>query len=169
MKYLYFSGFCLENESEIFDKYIIQNELTASAFSYGCQQLVQSVLNSTKRLDTIQLFSPSFFNDKDDKYKRMQLIYFQKDSNNYCSEFLKNCGFSKDSINKYFKMGKVDELKDLLYYHWDEEKLQTIVDMGIKIEIYLGDKDKIVNTSQSINFFKQYGEVYLIKGAGHIL
>ena len=31
----YFSGFSLENEEELFSKYIIENDFTISGFSYG--------------------------------------------------------------------------------------------------------------------------------------
>jgi len=77
---LYFSGFSLVNEKELFEDYIIENDFTVSGFSYGAQKACEYVLNTNNRIDLLQLFSPSYFNDKDIKYKRMQLIYFKKNS-----------------------------------------------------------------------------------------
>ncbi|MEA3354672.1 MAG: pimelyl-ACP methyl ester esterase BioV [Campylobacterota bacterium] len=166
---LFFSGFCLENESELFNDYIIKNDFTVNGFSYGCIKAVEYVLKSTQRIDKIQLFSPSFFNDKDKKYKRLQLMFFNKDNNTYCKNFLKNCGFSKELSNKYFKLGTLNELEELLYYQWDNDKLQQIKNKNIEIEVYLGSGDKIIDSYKAMEFFKEYADVYLIKNKGHIL
>lgn len=166
---MYFSGFSLENEKELFNEYLIENDFTVSGFSYGTQKAVEYTLNTKNRIDTLQLFSPSYFNDKDTKYKRMQLIYFGKDSQSYCDNFLHNCGIEKEDKEKYFKIGIVEELDDLLNYTWDEEKLQSIVERKINIEIYLGVEDKIINSSEAKEFFRKFGEVYYIKQKGHIL
>lgn len=173
---MFFSGFCLSGESELFDTYRIDNEVTVGAFSYGVQLLIENIVNGTyqreqykKRIDKIQLFSPSYFNDKDIKYKRMQLMYFKKDSQAYCDNFLRNCGFDDKIKDKYFVEGTMEQLEDLLYYQWDEEKLQQIVDMGITIEVFLGSEDKIINSEKALEFFRKFGEVYFIKEKGHIL
>jgi len=169
MKFLYFSGFCLESESELFQEYKIENDFTVSGFSYGAIKAVQYILKNDTRVDKLQLFSPAYFNDKSTKYKRMQLIYFGKDSNTYCDNFLQNCGFSSEAKQKYFSLGTVDELEELLNYEWDESIMQSIVDKGTKIEIYLGSEDKIVNTKKALEFFRNYGEVYYLKEKEHIL
>ena len=169
MKLLYFSGFCLENESELFSQYLIRNDFTVSGFSYGAQKAVEYVLETNTRIDTLQLFSPAYFNDKDTKYKRMQLIYFNKDNKTYCDNFLDNCGIDDSSKKKYFKLGKSKELEELLNYTWSSEKLNKIISKGINIEIYLGWYDKIINSSKALESFKQFGEVYYIKDKGHIL
>ncbi len=166
---MYFSGFSLINEQELFKEYLIENDFTVSGFSYGSQKAVEYVLESDNRIDTLQLFSPSFFNDKDVKYKRMQLMYFKKDAKTYCDNFLKNCGISSKNKDKYFQMGKFEELEDLLYYKWSEDKLQSIVDKGTNIEIYLGADDKIIDSGKAKEFFKEFGDVYYIKSKGHIL
>ncbi len=169
MKFLYFSGFSLVNEKELFKKYLVENDFTISGFSYGAQKALEYVLNTKDRVDTLQLFSPSYFNDKDTKYKRMQLIYFGKDNQTYCNTFLTNCGIQKEKQEKYFQMGTAKELEDLLYFNWSDEKLQTIVKKGINLEIFLGSDDKIINSKKAKEFFKKYGEVYYIKNVGHIL
>lgn len=166
---LYFSGFSLEGEKELFKEYIIENDFTVSGFSYGAIKAFEYVLQTDNRIDLLQLFSPAFFQDKDTKYKRMQLMFFKKDSKNYCDNFLKNCGFSLEVAKRYFDEGTFSELEELLYYEWDKEKLQKLVDRDIKIEIYLGSADKIINANDALEFFKQFSEVYFIKEKGHIL
>ena len=172
MKQLYFSGFCLEGESGLFSEYLIENDFTISGFSYGAIKAFDFALYSASvgvRVDLVQLFSPAFFNDKDKKYKRMQLIYFNKDSKTYCNNFLENSGFSQEQKSKYFTEGKYEELDELLNYNWDKEKLKLLSQNGTKIEVYLGENDKIVDTQKALEFFVDVAEVYFIKHKGHIL
>jgi len=166
----FYSGFSLENEEKLFDEYIVKNDFTVSGFSYGAQKAFEYVLNSNKRIDTLQLFSPAFFRTKDKKYKRMQLMFFKKDTQAYCNNFLENC-VKPSSINleKYFKMGTYKELEELLYYEWDEEKLLEVKNRGVNIEVYLGCDDEIIDSTSAKDFFVKYATVYYIKDAGHIL
>ncbi len=173
---MFFSGFSLSGEGELFSEYRIESDVVASGFSYGCIQLVENIINGVyeseylkKRIDKIQLFSPAYFNDKDEKFKRMQLIFFKKDSITYCNNFLKNCGFEPDHKEKYFQMGTFEELQELLYYEWSREKLQKIVAKNIFIEVYLGENDKIIDSKEALSFFREFGEVYFIKNVGHNL
>jgi predicted esterase len=166
----YFSGFCLKDESELFSDYIIKNDFTVSGFSYGAIKAFEEVLNSNTRVDKLQLFSPAFFQSKDKKFKRMQLMFFKKDEMAYCNTFLENISFpSNINCNDYFTLGTYDELDELLNYEWSEEKLQELVDKGVKIEVYLGADDKIVEAVKAKELFIKYATVYYIKGVGHIL
>ena len=169
MKLLYFSGFCLENESALFSQYLIKNDFTVSGFSYGAQKALEYVLKTNTRVDTLQLFSPAYFNDKDTKYKRMQLIYFNKDSKAYSDNFLDNCEIDKINKNKYFKVGTSKELEELLNYTWSGENLKEVVSKGINIEIYLGANDKIIDSYKALDFFRKFGEIYYIQDKGHML
>lgn len=172
MRKLYFSGFCLDGEKELFSEYIIENDYTISGFSYGAIQALEFAFNSAMmdiRIDLIQLFSPAFFNQKSDKYKRLQLIYFNKDQDKYCENFLENCGLKKEYKDKFFKMGTAEELSELLNYKWDQNKLQMLIDNGTKIEVYLGENDKIIDSKQALDFFVNYSDLYYIKDKGHIL
>lgn len=54
-------------------------------------------------------------------------------------------------------------------YKWDEDKLNRVLNRGIKIEIYLGSDDKIIDSQKAMEFFKGFGTVYFIKNSGHIL
>ena len=166
----YFSGFCFFEESKLFDEYLIKNDFTLNGFSYGAIKAFEEALNSTKRVDTLQLFSPAFFQNYDDKFKRTQLMYFKKDANAYCQSFLENVIFPKEiDISKYFKLGTIKEFEELLYYEWSEEKLQKLLDKGTKIEVYLGGVDKIIEASKVKEFFKNFATVYYIKEKGHLL
>ena len=166
----YFSGFCFFEESELFQDYIIQNDFTVSGFSFGAIKAFEELLLSNNRVDKLQLFSPAFFQTKDEKFKRTQVMYFKKDANAYCQTFLSNVLSPLDlDISKYFKLGSIEELQELLYYEWSEEKLQKLIEKGVKIEVYLGGNDKIIDASKAQEFFKEFATVYYIKEKGHLL
>ena len=166
---MYFNGFSLKNEEELFSQYLISTDFTVAGFSYGAIKAIEYALNSEKRIDRLQLFSPAYFNDKDIKYKRMQLMYFKKDSRMYCDNFLKNSGFPQGVLSRYFRQGDYSELEELLNYVWDGNKLQKLVDKNIKIEVFLGSDDKIIDSNEALEFFRKFSEVYYIKEKGHIL
>ena len=97
-------------------------------------------------------------------------MYFKKDANSYCEGFLQNVIYPLSlDISKYFKLGRSQELQELLYYEWSEEKLQSLVLKGTKIEVYLGAKDKIVDAKKAKEFFEKFATVYYIKEKGHLL
>jgi len=167
----YYSGFCLQNEQELFNENIIKSDFCISGFSYGAIKAVEYALNSDERIDKLQLFSPAFFNNKDDKYKRMQLMFFTKDKTSYINNFLQNVAYPKElDLSLYLHEGTFDELKELLYYEWKRDAIQSLINKGIFIEVYLGADDKIIDSALARNFFKDCGcEVYFIKNRGHIL
>ncbi|RXJ90756.1 hypothetical protein CRV01_06300 [Arcobacter sp. CECT 8983] len=170
MTFKYFSGFSLENEKELFEDYLVENDLTVSGFSYGAIKAFEYALTTKRRVDLLQLFSPAFFQTKDEKFKRTQLMYYKKDEETYCNTFLQNVSFpSKVNMKEYHKEGHVQELEELLYYKWDEKDLQTLIERGTKIEVYLGQKDKIIDTTNAKEFFEKFATVYYLKEKGHIL
>ena len=166
---MYFSGFSLDREEELFNQYQERSDFTISGFSYGAIKALEYALATDKRVDKLQLFSPAYFNDKDKKYKRMQLMYFKKDASTYCNNFLQNSGFPQGQSSRYFKMGTYEELDELLNYEWTEEKLQKIIEKNITIEVFLGSEDKIIDSNEALEFFRKFSEVYYIKNKGHIL
>lgn len=170
MSFKYFSGFCFENEMELFDEYICKNDFSVAGFSYGAIKAFEYVYNCDKRVDLLQLFSPAFFQTMDKKTKRLQLIFFKKDENEYIKSFLKNVSYPLDvDLKKYFKKGTVDQLDKLLNYTWDKDKLEKLVKKGVKIEVFIGEKDKIIDSKIAKEFFKDFATVYYIKKKGHIL
>ena len=66
---LYFSGFSLNNEQDIFQDIINKSDFTVSGFSYGAIKAFDYVLNCNTRVDTLQLISPAFFQTKDKNTK----------------------------------------------------------------------------------------------------
>ena len=166
----FFSGFSLKYEQELFYEFLKVGDFTVSGFSLGAIDAFEYVKNTDKRVDTLQLFSPSFFQDKDEKYKRLQTISYKKNRDSYEKEFLKNIAFpSSKNMDKYYKKDTLDSLVKLLNYEWKKEELQKLKDKKINIEVYLGEDDKIIDTKKAYNFFKEYATVFYIKQRGHIL
>jgi len=166
----FYSGFSLFNDKQLFRKYLKESKFTVSGFSYGAIQAFEEVLNSNKRIDTLQLFSPAFFQDKPEKFKRTQKMYFHKDAGAYFQNFLKSCFLpAKIDENIQLKEGSEAELEVLLNYEWKVDELKALKDRGVKIEVYLGSEDKIINAHKAKEFFLPYATTYMINHAGHTL
>lgn len=166
----FFSGFSLEGEAKLFEAYAKEGIYCVSGFSLGAIKACEYVLQSSRRVDTLQLFSPAFFQNKSDKFKRLQTISYQKNQAAYEETFLKNIAYpSVVDMQVYFKQDTVDSLEILLHFIWDEAVLQSLVKKGVLIEVYLGGKDKIIDAKAAYDFFKPYCTVYFIKEGGHIL
>ena len=75
----FYSGFALVNDEQLFDPYLKNSKYCVSGFSYGAIKAFRGVLASKTRIDTLQLFSPAFFQTRSDKFRRMQNMYFAKD------------------------------------------------------------------------------------------
>jgi hypothetical protein len=90
----FFSGFSLKNESYLFDTYIKTSQYTACGFSYGAIkafEYVKEQLACAKRIDTLQLFSPAFFQSKPKEFKRLQIMAYKKNEERYLREFINSC------------------------------------------------------------------------------
>jgi pimeloyl-ACP methyl ester carboxylesterase len=167
---IYFSGFSLKDEGELFKEYLIEGDFTVSGFSLGAIEAFEYVLNADDRIDRLQLISPAFFQTKDKKFKRLQTINYKKNQEAYEKEFLKNIAYpSSIDLDRYFKKDTLISLERLLNYEWMENELKKVRDRGVDIEIYLGSKDKIIDAKKAFDFFKKYATVYYIKEKGHIL
>ena len=167
----YFSGFSLQNESELFDFWLQKDRYSVAGFSYGAIKALEYICSTDKRVDRLLLLSPAFFNNKSEAFKKTQLIYFKKDSKAYRENFIKNMSEGCEiSLNKYIdENATVDELKELLYYEWSNEKLKFVIDKGVTIEVVLGCKDKIIDANEAKNFFQEFATVYCVKEANHLL
>ena len=157
----YFSGFCLCNERELFKEYLEDGEFVVAGFSKGAQDALEFALNSNKRIDKLQLLSPAFF-DYSDKIIKMNLNAFKKDKNSYIRNFLNKAGLVDFG---YVCDCNENELKRLFTFDW--EIIKEIKD--IKIEVFLGEFDRILALKKAYEFFKNYADVYLIKKANHFL
>ena len=167
---IYFSGFGFQNEFELFDEYILKSDFTVVGFSYGAIKAFEEVKKRKKRVDTLQLFSPAFFQDKDEKFRRVQLLSYKKDKKRYLDNFYKAAIYPLDiEIEKYQNETTFEELDELLYYKWEEEDLKKLVQKGVKIEVFLGKLDKIVETKKAYDFFINFATIYWFNNSGHIL
>jgi len=167
---LFFSGFGLKGEESLFDFWLEKNDFCVAGFSYGAIKAVEHCLNSKSRVDRLILLSPAFFNDKDSKYKRMQLLFYSKDKKAYTENFLQNIASGSNiDLTPYLNNTSKEQLEELLNYSWSREKLQSIANRGTIIEVVLGEKDKIIDTKKAKEFFEDVANVYYIKDANHIL
>jgi len=168
----FFSGFSLTNESYLFEDFIDESEYSVCGFSYGAIKALrhaQEELAKGHRVDRLQLLSPAFFQGKDKKFKKLQLISYRKNKEIYLNQFLNTCfaPYEKKIVENIET--NVDELEELLTYEWNEEELELLVSRGVVIEVYLGGKDAIVDSRSSKEFFLEYSTVTLIKEANHFL
>lgn len=166
----FFSGFCLANEQELFTSYLNQSDFSVAGFSYGAIKALKYALAHSERIDTLQLFSPAFFHDKDAKFKKLQTLSFSKNPQGYCETFLNNVASpSNTDMSPYFAQGSLEELSELLHYTWQASELQTLMERGINIEVYVGECDTIIDAMAVKEFFVPHATVYYLKRVGHIL
>jgi len=166
----YFNGFSLQNEKELFAPYLMQSDYCVAGFSYGAQQAFEHVYHSKERIDRLILLSPAFFQTQKPSFTRTQLRYFEAGNEAYVKQFLTNVtNPSSLDLTNYLKVGTKEELENLLTYQWDTKKIQEILDRGTSIEVFLGNKDKIINAQETFNFFSPLATTYFIKNVGHLL
>ena len=169
---IFFSGFSLQNEQAFFEDYINSSEYCVCGFSYGAIKALRYVkkqLESSKRVDTLQLFSPAFFQTKDSKFKKLQLMGYRKDKKKYLKDFIDVC-FTPYSVKdtEHYDTD-ISELEELLNYEWNIEELKYLNNSGINIEVYLGGEDKIIDVKSAREFFLETATVTYIKKANHFL
>ena len=166
----YFSGFCFQNEEELFNSYLEHNDFCVAGFSYGAIKAFEYSSTCRDRIDKLQLFSPAFFQDFSDKFRRLQTMSFGKNKNRYIEKFFSQVKYPSElSLDRYFNEGNIAQLEELLNYVWNAERLNELVKKGIEIEVYMGEKDKIINPDSALKFFRPFANVYYIKSVGHLL
>ena len=168
----FYSGFSLKNEKYLFKEYIKDSTYTIAGFSYGAISALHETLKnikSSKRVDTLQLFSPAFFQTKDKKFKRLQLMSYKKNQDIYLREFMNGCFEPYEKKIVEHRETSIDELKELLEYEWLVDDFKFIENAGVKIEVYLGSKDMIIDVNGARDFFKNLSTLTYIKDANHFL
>ncbi len=169
----FFSGFGFANEWVLFKDFLDRGEYTVAGFSYGAQKALRYALDlhrQGKRIQKLQLFSPAYFNELPRPIKQKEILNFAKNPKAYMRFFYKKALYPATiDIQPFIKEPTLGELKELLFFEWRGEELQELKDVGVQIEIYLGEMDKIVDAAKAHRFFKEYGVSHLIKGAGHLL
>lgn len=168
----FYSGFSLKNEDYCFSDYINRSEYSVCGFSYGAIKAFEHVkeqLEAKKRIDTLQLFSPAFFQTKDDKFKKLQLLGYRKNRDAYLKEFMSLCFLPYEKKVVERNENSAEELEELLYYVWNKDELKYIAKKGVKIEVYLGADDRIIDVEGAREFFLEVATVTYIKNANHFL
>lgn len=163
----FFSGFGFSGEDELFEELLDSSEYAVAGFSFGAQKALQEALN-LKRVQKLTLISPGVFTHLSYEEKRKQIELFRAKKEVYLSMFYKKCG-AKDEHQKYFKNPSLKELEELFSYEWKESDLSSICKKGCKIEVYIGDRDKIVDIEGIKRLFMPYSTLYIHHGVGHIL
>lgn len=165
----FYSGFSLLNDQRFFEAYLRESDYTVAGFSYGAIKAARHAANATSRIDTLQLFSPAFFQTAKSSFKRLQLASFMSDPVNYRERFVHGCFAPCEVQPLDFKMGTIDELEDVLNFVWEDHLLEKILEKGIHIEVYLGMKDHIIDAVGARAFFLSYATVTSMPRANHFL
>ena len=166
----YFSGFSLRGESQLFSRYIDDSDFLVVGFSYGAQLAFEHVYSKPQdRIDRLILISPAYFQEEKSSFTRTQLRYFEHNKEAYVDQFLKNVSYPNTiELDRYLHLGSSDELKSLLTYRWSADKIEELIDRGVEIEVFLGGKDRIIDSQKAFKFFSNLTTTYLIKESGHI-
>jgi esterase/lipase len=166
----YFSGFSLKGEEILFDHIIDQSNFSVIGFSYGAIKALEYVKSTHLRIDKLQLISPAFFQTQSEKFKRLQLIHYQKDREAYVNNFLKNIA-SPSSVNlqKYYHESSIEALDELLNYQWNIDDLLAFKAQKITIEVHLGAQDKIIESQKAKEFFEEVSDIFWYNHQGHVI
>lgn len=165
----FYSGFSLRNESARFAPWLRENDYTVSGFSYGAIKALEFAASASARIDRLQLFSPAYFCNKSEAFRKLQLKGYRRDSGAYRSKFLQSC-FAPYAVEQVeTEDDGVEALETLLYYDWPVALLRSLRERGVRIEVYLGAKDAVIDAEVAKAFFASYATVYFIKGANHFL
>jgi len=168
----FYSGFSLKNEEYLFSEFIKKSEYTICGFSYGAIKALkatQEALAKSNRVDTLQLFSPAFFQSKDEKFKRLQLMSYKKNQEIYLKQFISSCFAPYENKIVEHTENTIDELQELLEYEWNPDDFKELIERGVTIEVYLGGKDRIIDVNAAKELFLEVSTVTYIKDANHFL
>ncbi|MDF1877115.1 pimelyl-ACP methyl ester esterase BioV [Sulfurimonas sp. SAG-AH-194-L11] len=168
----FYSGFSLKNEAFLFEAFLKSGDYTVSGFSYGsikALKYAQEEVNKGKRIDTLQLLSPVFFQTQGGKFHRVQMLAYTKDRKKYMQNFIKSCFLPYEQKELEFTKTSKEELEELLEYEWSIPDLLELQSKGVKIEVYLGSKDAIIDVEEARKLFLDVATVTYIKEANHFL
>jgi surfactin synthase thioesterase subunit len=166
------SGFSLKNEEFFFEAFLKKDQYTVAGFSYGAIKAFEDVKKMLKqgiRVDTLQLFSPAFFQSKSEKFKRLQTLSYTKSKESYIKQFIHSCFSPLEVSALEHKETSIAELEELLSYIWDQNSLYELTQNGVMLEVYLGEKDAVIDTKGAREFFTKLATVSYIKNANHFL
>jgi len=163
---MFFSGFCLSGEKELFSEYLNQKEESIAGFSYGAIGALKKAFEL--RPKRLILLSPAFYAYKDSSFKEQQIKAFETDRELYMLKLLKKSGLSEEEGRRFGKEGSSEQLRELLYFEWQKSPIKEL-SVTTKIEIYIGTNDRVVEPESAIEFFSKFGELKILKDKNHIL
>ncbi len=168
----YFNGFCLRNEEELLAPFIQERTFDIYGFSYGAIKAfweAKKRVENFERVDRLVLLSPAFFQTRSEKFKKLQMRMFERESEKYVENFLHNCfaPYKKRHVSYY--IASAQELKELLWHEWSLDELLWLRNRGVAVEVYLGGKDAIIDPVGAYELFKEVADVTFIKDANHFL
>ena len=169
---LFYSGFSLKNDKVFFKDFLESSEYAINGFSYGAIKATKKALEmvkDNKRVDKLVLLSPAFFQTKPTKFKRLQLMGYKKDKRSYLREFLRLSFLPYSQKSLESTDSTYEELEELLNYEWNEDELRFLKEKGVKIEVYLGGEDKIIDAQKARDFFVNLSSLTYIKNGNHFL
>ena len=167
---IFYSGFSLKNESYFFNNWLNNSNYTVAGFSYGAIKAAQHVADTNSRIDTLQLFSPAFFQTQSQSFKKLQLRAFSASPQGYREKFLTACFAPYCSCDVQLNHeDNSEDLSRLLHFVWDKELIQKIVNKGVRIEVFLGLEDKVIDAKAARDFFLPFATVISIRTGNHFL
>lgn len=165
----FYSGFSLEEDRCFFDPFLQVSDFTVAGFSYGAIKAAQYVAEAHERIDTLQLFSPAFFQTKKESFRRLQMAGYFKDSERYLENFITSCFAPLPKSPIQLGENSANGLSELLYYEWSSHLMEAIQSKGIRIEVYLGLQDQVIDVEGAREFFLPYSTVISIRRGNHFL
>lgn len=165
----FYSGFALSGDQHFFDPYLKHSDYTVAGFSYGAIKAAQYVANANERVDTLQLFSPAFFQTKKESFRRLQMGGYIKDTERYLDNFLTSCFAPSPVAPVSIGNNDAESLQELLYFEWTSDLMESICSKGTRIEVYLGMEDQVIDVEGARDFFLPYASVTTIRKGNHFL
>jgi len=165
---VFYSGFCLHGEERLFDSYLPAFGDFMAGFSYGSIDATKRAIED-KSVKSLILLSPAYYSHKDEEFKKAQLCAFEADPALYKLKLLKKSGLKEEEGELYGRDGTADELKDLLFFDWSSVGLSELADRGVRIEVFIGSNDRVVEPEASAEFFGQFAKIYMLENKNHIL
>ncbi len=167
----FFSGFGFVNESVLFEEWLLKGAYDVSGFSMGAIKAIEYAYNEVlqqRRINSLLLFSPCMLAHKSLAFKRLQLFSFQKDPQNYMDNFYQAVGLNAQ-LERFKKRGSLEELEFLLNYKYSDHTIRILLEKGVKIEVFIGLEDKIIDIQALLEFFMPLVQVWQFKGHNHLL
>jgi pimeloyl-ACP methyl ester carboxylesterase len=165
----FYSGFALSNDRSFFDPYLKHSAYTVAGFSYGAIKAARYAADAHERVDTLQLFSPAFFQTKKESFRRLQMSGYFKDSERYLDHFLTRCFAPAPVAPIALGESRAEDLEELLYFEWSDALMETIRSKGTRIEVYLGLEDQVIDVEGARRFFLPYATLTSLKRGNHFL